>query len=100
MGRSPRRPPTPPPDPSERPHLATIGHEGRFWDVHLEFVDDPRRPDQCRGVLAFSAADGPEGEEPARTAPIFIEATYQDVLERARALEQRDLVSFLRSVLS
>lgn len=99
MARSPRRPPIPPPDPSDRPHLATIGHEGRFWDVHLEFLDDPRRPDRCRGLLAFSAADAGEDEEPARTAPIFIEDSFQEVLDRARALEQRDLLNFLRSVL-
>lgn len=97
MTRSPRHPPT---DPSDRPHLATIGHQGRFWDVHLEFLDDPRRPDRCRGVLAFSAADSGEEEEPARTAPIFIEDSFEGVLNRARALEQRDLLNFLRSVLS
>lgn len=99
MGRSPRHPPTPPPDPSESHHLATVPYEGRFWDVYLEFVDDPRRPDRCRGLLVFSAADGEEEEEPARTTPIFIEDSFEKVLERARGLEQRDLVGFLRSVL-
>ena len=47
-------PPNPsPPPPSSGHHLATISHEGRFWDVYLEFEDDPRRPTSFRALLCF-----------------------------------------------
>ena len=32
-------------------------HEGRFWDVFLEFKDDPRNPDSYRALLCFAPVD-------------------------------------------
>jgi hypothetical protein len=90
---------TPPDIPSHGQHLATVSHDGRFWDVYLEFEDDPRRPDAYRGVLAFSPADRNEGEETIRTIPVIIESSYEDAVRRARGLENHQLVAFLRSLL-
>lgn len=77
-------------------HLATISHDGRFWDAYLE-LDEPRgHDDSARGRIAFSAAD--EGDaEPVRTATIFIEETGQDVIARAREFKTHQLVALLRS---
>ncbi|MDE2795071.1 MAG: hypothetical protein OXL34_09660 [Gemmatimonadota bacterium] len=85
-------------DASPHVHLSTFTHEGRFWDAHLEFVDDPRDPDSCRARLCFVPTDRGDHEEPARTAVIFIEATRQDTLRAARALDRYNLVAMLRSV--
>lgn len=85
--------------PSHGQHLATISHDGRFWDVYLEFEDDPRRPDAYRGLLAYSAADRNEGEETLRTIPVIIETSYEEAVRRARGMEDHQLVAFLRSVL-
>jgi hypothetical protein len=79
--------------------MASISHEGRFWDVYLEFEDDPRRPDSHRGLLCFSPADANEGELPRRTTVIIIESSYEEAIRRARSFEDHQLVSLLRSVL-
>jgi hypothetical protein len=84
---------------SEGPHLATISEGGRFWDVYVEVVEDPRRPDACRALLCFSPADGTADELPLRTAPIIIEATYHAALETARDMADHQLVAMLRSCL-
>jgi hypothetical protein len=85
--------------PSSGQHLATISHEGRFWDIYLEFDQDLRRPGAYRGSLAFSPADrGPE-EKVLRTAVVIIEASYEETVRRARGLEDHQLVAFLRSLL-
>jgi len=90
----------PPPDvPSHGQHLATVSHDGRFWDVYLEFEDDPRRPDSYRALLAYSAADRNEGEDTLRTAPVIIEPSYEEAVAKARRLENHQLVAFLRSVI-
>lgn len=86
-----------PPSPSSGRHIATISHDGRFWDVYLEFDDNPRRPETCRGVLAFSPADGESDEEPVRTAPIIIEPSYEEAIRKARSFDERDLEGLLRS---
>lgn len=78
-------------------HIATISHEGRFWDVYLDFEDDPARPEIYRGLLAFSAADAGEEEEPIRTAPIIIENSYEEAVRKARSFEDHQLKGFLRS---
>lgn len=77
-------------------HLATLSHDGRFWDAYLE-LDEPQTPDEpARGRIAFSAAD--EGErEPVRTATIFLEESGQQVLTRARDFKTHQLVALLRS---
>lgn len=85
---------------SSAQHIATIGHQGRFWDVYLDFEDDPGRPDTYRGFLHFSAADAEEGEEPVRTAPIIIEKSYEEAVRKARSFEDRQLAAFLRSARS
>ncbi len=90
--------PSPPP-PSSGHHLATIGHEGRFWDVYLEFEDDPRRPETFRALLCYFPGDPFDGEEAARTAVIIIEDTFEDAIIKARGLEDVQLQALLRSVL-
>lgn len=79
-------------------HLATISHDGRFWDAYLELAE-PHGPGQpARGRIAFSAADA-GGDEPVRTATIFIEETPQEVVARARELKTHELVALLRSAI-
>ena len=92
---------TPPPSdvPSHGQHLATVSHAGRFWDVYLEFQDDPRRHDAYRAILAYSPADRNEGEHPLRTIPIIIEPSYEDAVRKARQLDNHQFVAFLRSLL-
>lgn len=87
-----------PPDPSPHVHLTTFTHEGRFWDAHLEFVEEPRDPDSCRARLRFVPTDRGDHEEPLRTAVIFIERSRRDALRAARALNRYNLVALLRSV--
>jgi hypothetical protein len=87
------------PPPSSGQHLATVSHNGRFWDVYLEFEDDLRRPDAHRGLLVYSPADRAEGEKVLRTIPIIIEPSYEDAVRRAKDLEDHQLVAFLRSLL-
>jgi hypothetical protein len=93
---SPRAPEQPP---SSGQHLATVSHDGRFWDVYLEFEDDLRRPDAFRALLAYSPADRADGETMLRTIPIIIEASYEEAVRRARDLEDHQLIAFLRSLL-
>jgi hypothetical protein len=77
-------------------HLATVSHDGRFWDAYLE-LEEAQSPDgPARGRIAFSAAD--EGDvEPVRTATIFMEESAQQVLTRARDFKSHQLVALLRS---
>ena len=94
--------PGPPPEPPHRPrgqHLATVSHQGRFWDVFLEFNDDPRRPDVYRALLCFAPSDLDSGEQPVRTANIIVESTYDDVVRKARGFEEHQLLGLLRSAL-
>ena len=96
------QPPSEAPEPSAPStghHLATLGHEGRFWDVYVEFDDDPRRTDSFGACLCFSPADSEEGSAPLRTTTILIEPSYEEVLYRARAFEDHQLVALLRSCL-
>ena len=88
-----------PGDPSPGQHIATVGHEGRFWDVFLEFQSDPRDPDNCRARFAFSPADRSEGESPLRTIPVIIEPSWEEAVHKARRMEEHQLVAFLRSLL-
>jgi hypothetical protein len=77
-------------------HLATISHDGRFWDAYLELVEDPGAGRPARGRIAFSAADSGD-TEPVRTAVIFVEDTPQEVVARAREFKTHQLVALLRS---
>ena len=92
-------PPHEPGPPSRGLHVATVSHIGRFWDVYLEFDDDPRRPEIYRGVLCFAPSDLNEGEHPLRTTAIIVEPSYEEAVGKARAFEEHQLLSFLRSVL-
>ena len=106
MTRPPPRPPSGHPSdlpagarPSPGQHLATISHEGRFWDVYLEFEEDRRGPDGCRALLVYSAADRVEGETPLRTVAVIVEPTHEEAVRKARELDGHQLVAFLRSLL-
>jgi hypothetical protein len=85
--------------PSTGQHLATVSHVGRFWDVYLEFEENPRYADRYRALLAYSPADRAEGEETLRTVPVIVEPSYEEAVRRARSLEDHQLVAFLRSLL-
>ena len=98
-------PSTPPSPPAireeselEGQHLTTFAHEGRFWDVYVEFVDDPRRPDSCRARLCYVPTDRAEHEGPARTAVIIIEPSYEEAVSRAASFDQHHLGAMLRSI--
>lgn len=93
-----RTPPSPPP-PSSGHHLATISHQGRFWDVYLEFEEDPRSPETFRAGLCFFPGDPGDEEEGARTATIIIEDSFEDAMRKARELEEHQLQGLLRSSL-
>jgi hypothetical protein len=85
--------------PSRGQHLATVSHDGRFWDVYLEFADDPRRPEDYRALLVYSPADRGDDEDVLRTIPLIIESSYEEAVRRGRAFEDHQLVAFLRSLL-
>ena len=97
MNASPRNPSPPPP--SSGHHLATISHEGRFWDVYLEFEDDPRRPETFRALLCYFPGDPGDDEEAVRTTFIIIEDSFEAAMLKARTLDDRHLQSLLRSAL-
>jgi hypothetical protein len=90
---------TSPPPPSAGHHLATISHDGRFWDVYLEFEDDPRRPDTFRALLCFFPGDPGDEEQAVRTTVIIIEDTFEEAMLKARGLEDIQLQALLRSAL-
>ena len=80
-------------------HLTTISHDGRFWEVYLEFQDDPRAPRSYRGLLCFSPSTGAEAESAWRTTTILIEDSHESVVSKARDFEDFQLQSLLRSLL-
>jgi hypothetical protein len=85
--------------PSPGQHLATISHQGRFWDIYLEFEEEVARRAPCRARLAYSPADRADGEPILRTIPVIVEASPEEALGRAREMENHQLVAFLRSLL-
>ena len=85
--------------PSSGHHLATISHEGRFWDVYLEFEEDPRKPTNFRALLCFFPGDPGDTEEAIRTAVIIIENSFEEAMSKARSFDDRQLQSLLRSAL-
>jgi hypothetical protein len=95
--------PTGPGGPSSGPasgqHIATIGEEGRFWDVYVEFDDDETRMDSYGARLCFAPADSGNRSQAVRTATILIEPSYEEVLYRARGFEAHQLAGLLRSCL-
>ena len=80
-------------------HLTTISHDGLFWEVYLEFQDDPRAPTSYRGLLCFSPSISAEGESALRTATILIEDSHERLVSKARDLADFQLQSLLRSLL-
>jgi hypothetical protein len=81
-------------DPRSSHHLATISHDGLFWDAYLDIANPQEHP--VRGRISFSAAGDP-GLDPVHTATIFLEDTPQAVLARAREFKTHQLVALLRS---
>lgn len=79
--------------------MATISHEGRFWDVYLEFEDDPSRPTTYRARLCFFPGDPADDEEATRTTVIIIESSFEEAMMKARALNEMQLQGLLRSTL-
>jgi hypothetical protein len=88
-----------PSSPSAGHHIATVSHEGRFWDVYVEFENDPRRPETHRALLCYSPADPGDAEEPVRTGVIIIEDSFEEAMMRARGLRDIQLQALLRSAL-
>jgi hypothetical protein len=85
--------------PSQGHHLATVSHGGRFWDVYVEFDEDPRRQDSYAARLCYSPADAEDGAGSVRTNAILIEPSYEEVLYKARSFEDHQLIGLLRSCL-
>lgn len=82
--------------PDRSHHVATVTHEGRFWDVYVEVVPQASPREPVRGRLMFSAADD---AQPVHTAPIFVEPSVDQIIERARELGTHRLIALLRSCL-
>ena len=79
-------------------HVTTFTHEGRFWEVFLEFVEEPEDPDSCRARLRYVPTDRAEQEEAVRTAVIIIEPSRDEAVAAASALDRYHLAALLRSV--
>ncbi len=79
-------------------HLTTFTHEGRFWDVFFEVVEDPVDPDSCRARLGFLPTDRADHEEPVHTAVIIIEPSHDEALKVAQGFDRYHLSAMLRSV--
>ncbi|HWV58973.1 MAG TPA: hypothetical protein VNZ57_16080 [Longimicrobiales bacterium] len=87
---------------AESVHLATLAHEGRFWDVYVEFQDPEPHDRYVRARLRFSAADESDDGATARdvyTAPIFVEDSHDEILARARSFHSEQVIGLLRSCL-
>lgn len=83
---------------AENLHLTTFAHDGRFWDVYLEFADDSGRPPaSCRAGLCYVPTDATADQKPVRTAVIIIEPSYEEAIDKARALDRYNLAALLRS---
>lgn len=79
-------------------HLTTFTHEGRFWEVYLEFVAEHTDPGSSRARLCYVPTDRADHEEPVRTAVIIIEPSREEARAAALALERYHLAAMLRSV--
>ncbi len=92
--------PEPSIDKRDMPHLATVSHAERFWDVYVEFQDNTAYPSTCRAALLFSPADGgASGQGPVRTAVILVEDSNDAIVRRAQTFGEHQLAALLRSVL-
>jgi len=96
-----------PPEPGARRteeeyHLATVSHDGRFWDAYLVFEETEGAPrTQARARVRFSAPMGVDGgsEPNVRTAVIFVEDSFEAAMAKARSFGEHQLVGLLRSAL-
>jgi len=82
--------------------MATVAHEGRFWDVYIEIQDSDPHDRYVRARLRFSAADESGDDEVTDdvfTAPIFIEDSPDAIYARARSLHNEQVLGLLRSCL-
>lgn len=89
--------------PANGAHMATLTHEGRFWDVYLE-LQEPQGPSDryYRGRLRFSAPGNPvdgAGGQDVYTAYIFLEESPDELIARARSFHNEQLLGLLRSCL-
>lgn len=80
-------------------HVATIAHAGLLWEAFLEFADDPRRPRSFRARIRFERPGADGLAVTAQTAVIIIEDSYEEAVAKARAMDDRQLESLLRSAL-
>lgn len=85
--------------PSRGEHLAAISYDGRFWDVFLEFEQDPASAETYRALICFSPSDLNAGERPTRTTTIIVESTHEAAIRKAQSFEEHQLVALLRSTL-
>ena len=92
-------PPSEPPVPSRGQHLATISYDGRFWDVFVEFEQDPASAETHRALICFSPSDLNDVERPTRTTTLIVESTYGEAIRKAQSFEEHQLVALLRSTL-
>ena len=92
-------PPSEAPVPSPGQHLATISYDGRFWDVFVEFEQDPASADTCRALMCFSPSDLNADERPTRTTTLIVESTCEEAIRKAQSFEEHQLVALLRSTL-
>ena len=92
-------PPPESPVPSDGQHLTTISYGGRFWDVFVEFEQDPASAETYRALICFSPSDLNAGERPTRTTTLIVESTYEDAIRKAQSFEEHELVGLLRSTL-
>lgn len=87
------------PIPPNGTHVATIAHDGLLWDTYVEFEDDPQRPASYRARLRFEVADADGMMRVTQTAVIIIEDSHEEVVAKARAMDDRSLTALLRSAL-
>ena len=79
--------------------MATIAHEGQLWEAYLELDDDPLQPLSFRGLMRFDLAGADGAGRSARTTAIIIEASYEEAVAKARAMNEHQLAALLRSAL-
>jgi len=79
-------------------HVATIAHNGRIWDAYLEFDADDLRPVTHRARLRFDPTDSDQADGVSTTV-ILIEDSHEEVVAKARAMDDRQFQALLRSCL-
>jgi carbamoylphosphate synthase large subunit len=80
-------------------HIATITHDGRIWEVYMDFEPDLHYPATYRARLRFESSAGEDGPVMARTAVIIIEDSYEEAVAKARSFAEHQLQGLIRSAL-